>query len=59
MKTRLEAANRAEVDGKEIEEECALGFGRERYELAPRLRLDLAVDVLEIRSFAAEPARRS
>src|SRR5258705_3886686 len=55
VKTRLEAANRAEANGKEIEEEGALRLRRQRYEFSSRLRLNLAVDVLEIRSFSAEP----
>src|SRR3954464_2539469 len=55
MEPCLEAANRAKIDGQEIEEESALGLGSERYELSSRLRLHLAVDVLEIRRLAAEP----
>src|SRR6185503_3753748 len=55
VKARLEAANRSQVDGKEVEEESTLRLGRQRNELAARLRLNLAVNVLEIRSLAAEP----
>jgi hypothetical protein len=53
MEASLETANRAEVYGQEIEEEGALGLGGQRYELPPRLRLHLAVDVLQIRRFSA------
>src|SRR3990170_2574904 len=51
----LESANRAEVDGQEVEEQRALRLGRERNELSSRFRLYLAVDVLEIRGFSAKP----
>src|SRR4051812_16417116 len=55
MEPGLEAADGSEIDGQEIEEESPLGLGSERYELSSRLRLHLAVDVLEIRRLAAEP----
>jgi hypothetical protein len=55
VEASLEPAYRAEVDGKEIEEESPLSLRRQRYELPSRLRFDLAVDVLEVRGFSAEP----
>src|SRR5690348_13738242 len=55
MEARLEPANRPEIHRKEIEEERALGFGRERNQLAARARLHSAVHVLEVRGLAAQP----
>src|SRR5690606_41213683 len=54
MESRLEAANVAQVDGKEVEEERALRFRRQRDQLAPGLRVDLVVDVLEVRALATQ-----
>ena len=47
-------ANRPKVDGQEIEKQRALGFRRKRDELAPGVRLHLAVDVFEVCRLAAE-----
>src|SRR5207247_7424064 len=52
---RLESANGSQIYRQEIEEECALGLGGQGYELASRLGLNLAVNVLEIRRLAAKP----
>jgi hypothetical protein len=51
----LEAADRAEVHGQEVEEEGALGLGGERDELAACVGGDLAVDVLEVRRLPPSP----
>src|SRR5689334_4603880 len=57
MEARLEPANRAEIDGEEIEEESALRLRRERDEFSSRVGRDFAVDVLEVRRLAAQPRR--
>src|SRR5437763_1321661 len=54
MEARLETANGSKVDGEEVEEQSSFGFRCQRYELAARFRLDLAVNVLEIRRLSAE-----
>src|SRR5438445_332974 len=54
VKPRLEPADRAEIDGEEVEEQRALGFGGERDHLAPGVGGDLAVDVLQVGRLAAQ-----
>src|SRR5690606_27156752 len=55
VEARLEPANRTQIDGQEVEEERAFLLGRERDQLAARLRVHLPVDVLEVRRLAAQP----
>src|SRR5215207_1318044 len=54
VEARLEASDRSEIDRKKVEEQRALGLGRERDELAARVRRHLAVDMLEVRRLPAE-----
>ncbi|MNC91691.1 hypothetical protein D3C83_79980 [compost metagenome] len=54
MEARLESAHFAEVHRQEVEEQRALGFRRERNQLAARVRRDLAVYDLEVGGFATE-----
>src|SRR5262249_54742022 len=50
-----EAADGAEVERQEVEEERAVGLGRQRDHLALRLRGGLVVDVLQVGRLAAQP----
>ena len=59
MEAGIEPANCSEVDRQEIEEKSSLGFCRQRDELSARIRLDLAVDVLEVGRLAARVPARS
>src|SRR5437899_9533296 len=55
MEPGLEPADRAKIDGQEIEEQRAFGLGGERDHLAARIGRHLAVDVLEVRRLSPEP----
>src|SRR5262249_60552200 len=54
VEARLEPAHGAELEGEEVEEERAVGLGREGDELALRVRVRLVVDPLEVRGLPAE-----
>ena len=54
MKSCLEAANRAQIHGQEIEEQRAFILRGERDQLATGVRCDARVHVLEIRGLATE-----
>src|SRR5207247_6656686 len=51
----LEAADLAERERQEVEEQGALGLGRERDHLALRLGVRLVVDPLQVGRLAAQP----
>src|SRR5690606_33656667 len=55
VKAGLEASDRSEVYGEEIEKQSAFRFGRQRDQLSSRIRRDLVVTVLDVRRFPAEP----
>jgi hypothetical protein len=52
---RLHAADLSEVDRQEIEEQRAVGLGRQREHLAADLTREVLVDVLEVGGLPAEP----
>ena len=54
MELHLETPDGAEIDRQEIEEERALGLGRQRDHLPPRAGGHLVVDVFEVGGLAAE-----
>jgi len=54
VETGLEPANGAEFERHKIEEERAIGFGGEAYELTFRLGGSRVIDILQIRRFTAQ-----
>ncbi|MND07091.1 hypothetical protein D3C83_288720 [compost metagenome] len=54
MEAGFEAANLTQRQREEVEEERAVGLGRERDQLALRLGVRLVVDVLQVGRLPAE-----
>jgi hypothetical protein len=55
MKPGFESFYRAQVEGKEIKKECAVGLGGERNHLSPRLAHRLLKDPAKVGRLAAQP----
>ena len=55
MKSRTESAHRPQVQWKEIEEKCAIRFGRQRNHLPFLIRAGVVVYPLQIGGLPAKP----
>src|ERR1041385_971946 len=54
MKASLETADGSEVQGQEVKEQSAVGFGCQAYELALSLRGRRVINILEVCGFTTQ-----